>query len=166
MTDLKVSEVIENVEAEITRLHEVLDTLKSAVSISGGLTVSTRPGSATEITLNILKASIKPMHGRDLYQKVLEAGANITEASLETSLGRHKCIQRTAPNTWMYVREDKKDETVEDPDNLKDLREVWEDRYGYEEDPLVTWDDFKATYFECSLCGDWVNEPCLCYTRR
>ena len=35
----------------------------------------------------------------------------------------------------------------------------WQEDYGY-----IEWKEFK-TWTQCSTCGDWSDEQCICYAR-
>ena len=47
----------------------------------------------------------------------------------------------------------------------EEQREYWEERYGCDKDPLVTWEEFKENYLYCERCKGWVEGQCICYAR-
>ena len=43
---------------------------------------------------------------------------------------------------------------------------AWMERYGDDDDePLVSWKNFKKNYWRCSRCGGWDDTYCICYAR-
>jgi len=45
-------------------------------------------------------------------------------------------------------------------------RIAWEELYDDDEDePIVSWEDFKEDYFQCTRCGNWEDDQCICYAR-
>ena len=47
----------------------------------------------------------------------------------------------------------------------EEKRKAWEEQFGYDDDPLVEWEEFKDSYTKCSLCDGWDDGPCICYAR-
>lgn len=42
----------------------------------------------------------------------------------------------------------------------KTKKQIWRDEYS-----SIDWKDFKENYFECSKCGTYDNQQCICYAR-
>lgn len=41
-----------------------------------------------------------------------------------------------------------------------ELYKIWKEDYTF-----TMWEDFRDNYFECSECGIYDNQQCICYTR-
>ena len=41
-----------------------------------------------------------------------------------------------------------------------DKKAAWYAEYDH-----IKWDKFDKNYWQCSMCGCYVNEPCMCYAR-
>jgi hypothetical protein len=42
----------------------------------------------------------------------------------------------------------------------KTKKQIWKEEYS-----SIDWKDFKENYFQCSRCGTYDNQQCICYAR-
>lgn len=47
----------------------------------------------------------------------------------------------------------------------EEKRKEWEDRYGGEEEPFVSWEEFDESYIKCADCGGWDDLSCSCFDK-
>lgn len=42
----------------------------------------------------------------------------------------------------------------------KSKKQIWKEEYS-----SIDWKDFNENYFQCSRCGTFDNQQCICYAR-
>jgi hypothetical protein len=82
----------------------------------------------------------------------------------------YQCVACDADEIEKLKDENKrlKNENKQLKQKLKLFREknkAWEELYGDEDDPVVTWEEWDEEYLWCSECQSWQEGQCICYAR-
>ena len=78
-------------------------------------------------------------------------------------------IQKTGMDSLKQMKLEGTTDNKELPEKInkhdQEKYKYWKEEYGFEEDPLYSWVEFRDKFLWCNLCKSWQEGQCICYAR-